>query len=202
MKRPDPYELPETPLRPDKAWRVIEPYWREMLQLFREHGFEAPGNVAKIVIDPEWRDTCRHFAGMSEDASTLVLAPEFADLPLANIKAILAHEAGHAVDLSSPGKYWFRRAVEMHIRQGAWARSLEDLPQKFQGPAVFVFETLPSHNFAKHLRDWEGRPRDEVEMLADAIAEHVLGERIGYTGTEGCIIQTLGRGIPRPKGLR
>lgn len=47
---------------------------------------------------------------------------------------------------------------------------------------------------------WRHRHRDEVELTADAIASQVLGRSIGYTGP--CVIQEVGRGRPRPIGLR
>src|SRR5262245_38176987 len=44
------------------------------------------------------------------------------------------------------------------------------------------------------------RTRDVREITADLIAGQVLGRRIGCTGP--CLLQELGRGRPRPIGLR
>ena len=65
-----------------------------------------------------------------------------------------------------------------------------------------IVDKLPGKNIRKHMEQWRSRSTDEVEMVADQIAEMVMGQKIGYVGPSGCIVQTLGRGKTRPKGLR
>jgi hypothetical protein len=190
------------PLDADRAWSVLRPYWEEIVGTFRHKGHPEPGNVTRVKVDPKWHDTCRHFAGASQDARILVVAPELADMPVASIVAILAHECGHFVDLANPGRYWFRRASNVRVRKGARAVSVKDLPPTFRDDALFFFEHLPDKNLGKHLNEWRARESDEVERAADAIAEVVTGHRIGYTGAPGCLVQTMGSGVERPIGLR
>lgn len=190
------------PLDADRAWAVLRPYWEQIVSTFRHKGHAEPGKVTRVKVDPKWHDTCRHFAGASQDAKILVVAPELADMPVASIVAILAHEAGHFVDLSNPGRYWFRTACNVRLRKGARAVSVRDVPETYRDATLFLFERLPEKNLGKHLNEWRERESDEVERTADAIAEVVTGQRIGYTGAPGCLVQTMGSGVERPIGLR
>lgn len=52
----------------------------------------------------------------------------------------------------------------------------------------------------RNLGRWKQRDRDQIEQDADQIAGAVLGTHIGYVGD--CQLQALGRGVPRPVGLR
>ena len=196
------FATPNEPLDAARAWDVLRPYWQQIVNVFRSKGHNEPQRVTRVKVDSKWHDTCRHFAGASQDAKLLIVAPELADMPVATILGSMAHEAGHFVDLANPGRYWFRRPENVRVRKGSRAVSVKDLPASFRDEALFRFEQLPEKGLGKHMNEWAERPSDEVEFTADAIAEVVTGERIGYTGPPGCLVQSLGTGIERPVGLR
>lgn len=199
MVRRSVYRANES-LDADSAWRVLSAYWDSVVGRFASEGYDQPSLVKKVRVDPKWHDTCRHYAGASHDCKTLVVAPELAELPVRSILGILAHEGGHFVDLSSPGRYWFRQLRAVNPRQGAavlaMGRSAGD------GKLLWFFEELPEKNLRKHMAEWKERDDDEVEFVADAIAESVMGTKIGYVGHPACLVQSLGKGIDRPTGLR
>jgi hypothetical protein len=103
-------------------------------------------------------------------------APDAVLLPDASLFAIMAHEAGHVVDLRKPGR-WF------------W---VDGKP---------VFEEFGSRS-KRQIARWHQREDDHIERIADAIAEAVFGHQIGYTGTRSCLVQTFSRGRSRPEGLK
>lgn len=201
MTRRPAYARNDTPLDPQRAWAVIRPHWDDVLAIFERKGHPEVRR-ASVEVDEKWHDTCRHFAAMSTDGGLLALAPQMADLPVENIIALLAHEAGHLVDFLNPGRFWFRPASQVHVREGCRVLSVLDVDPSEKGPVLFWFQTLPVKNVRKHMQEWEQRDKDETERTADAIASAMLGQFIGYTGPKDCLIQAVGAGIPRPKGLR
>lgn len=201
MTRRPAYARSDTPLDERRAWAVIRPHWEEVVRTFERKGHPEV-KKADVEIDAKWHDSCRHFAAMSTDGDLLALAPQIADLPVENIVALLAHEAGHLVDFLNPGRFWFRPASQVHVREGCRVLSVLDVDPAEKGPVLFWFEHLPTKNLAKHMQEWKQRDKDETERTADAIASAMLGQYIGYTGPEDCLIQCVGSGIPRPKGLR
>lgn len=201
MVRRAAYAVANELLSPMKAWEVVRPYWLDIVRTFEDKGFAEPGRV-RVEMDPKWHDSCRHYAAMTTDGRAMFFAPAMADLPPDNIKGVLAHEAGHLVDYQNPGRYWYRPASAVNVREGSRVVSVLDVDPATKEPVLFKFEQLPSKALAKHMRDWDERPRDEVEMCADAIASYAVGKQIGYTGEKECLIQSLGSGVPRPKGTR
>jgi len=158
------------------ARAILIPPWLEICEVFESKGFEFP-SAAKVRIVSWAHDSCRHFAAASEDGKDVYFSPDMAELPDATALAIMAHEAGHLVDLSCPCRFWW-----------------------LNGKLVDAGEFNKSKGFKRALERWRARSEDDLEWIADAIAEQVLGVRIGYSGK--CLIQTLDGGIPRPKGLR
>jgi len=155
------------------ARRVLEPPWREICAIFEAAGYDAPGR-AKFTVTTDVREGCRHFAATTGDE--VMFAPQMVDLPFDSCAGIMAHEAGHVVDLTAPCRYWWQggELVEAHV---------VDPPSRLIGR-------------------WNARPHDDVERIADAIAMMVVGVKIGYVGSPGCVVQALGRGRRRPKDLR
>jgi hypothetical protein len=201
------YARSEEMLDPIRAWAVLRPFWEETVQAFAHKGFPEPAST-RVEIERKWHDTCRHHAATRSDGRLVGYAPQTADLDPSSISAIMAHEAGHIVDLTNPGVYWFRPAERVPLRQGARVVSVFDVEPTFKDATLFRFERMP-HQQSKHMRDWERvhssreeADMDEVEHIADALAEFVLGKRLGYVGSPECLIQAVGEGIDRPKGLR
>jgi hypothetical protein len=161
-----------------EAGAVIAAFWDEVVARFLESGFEKPQRIKSLTITSEVHDSCRHFAAVREDGSAVYIAPELVSMPDETILGILAHEAGHVEDLSCPGMYWYRKG-RLHVS--------EDVPEK---------------GFRKVLKAWSDRSDDEVERVADEIAYEAFGIRIGYIGPKTCLVQAMGRGKRRPRGLR
>lgn len=189
---------------PDQVTSIIQGYWVPITQAFKQAGYNQPNQVTRLQVDSKAHDSCRHYAMAKMDGSVLIVGPEIVDLPPDNITAILAHEAGHFVDFASPGRFWFRSPQAIRVRSGARAISLsvKALPPDHKGPVLFFFQDLPTKGLSKHLREWENRGRDEEERVADEIASYVLGKPIRYTGSRDCLVQSIGRGVERPIGLR
>lgn len=185
----------------DDVASVLRGYWRGVVEAFEDRGLHSPSAVTRFEIHASWHDTCRHYAGAREDGKAIVVAPQIIDLDEDKIVAILAHEAGHIEDFAHPGRFWFRPPEAVRVRKGARVMALE-LPEMYPGKVLARFDRLPESSMGKHIRDWKKRGDDEKELVADAIASHVLKRKLGYTGPRGCIIQTLDRGIERPTGLR
>jgi len=167
----------ERAISDEEAWEVLEPHWRLVTERFERKGFDVDG-FGRLVIDSSAHDSCRHFAKTYTDASEVMLAPEMVHLPVPSIQAIMAHELGHVVDVSRPGYCWYRKG------------------------ALVILPELPSKGLRKLLRQWQERSDDEVERVADAIAEVAMGQKIGYVGSSSCLVECLGKGKARPKGLR
>jgi hypothetical protein len=161
----------------EEASAVLLPHWSGVVDIFASSGYEEPRS-AKVVFTDEVHDTCRHFAATRNDGLVLYVAPHLVHTPVETIDGILAHEAGHIVDLQNPGIYWYRE---------------EDLWRAHE---------LPSKGAKKILKAWRDRSDDEVERVADEIAYAAVGVRIGYVGNPTCLVQALGRGKRRPRGLR
>lgn len=185
---------------PDQVANTIRGYWRKIVEMFSLSGFSEPERVSRFRISSSWHDTCRHYAGAKTDGTMLVVAPQIVDLEPSTIFALLAHEAGHFVDFGQPGRWFFRTPSAVRVREGAQISCVsEEFDSHNKG--LFLFEQFP-RRFKKHLSDWKNRNPDEVERVADAIAEFATGTKIGYTGPPHCLIQTIAGGIERPVGLR
>ena len=159
----------------DHRQDVIETVWEQVVRTFSDKDLHHPES-ARLSLDPSRHDSCRHFAATTMDGSEVLVAPDLADMPYETMLAILAHEAGHVEDLCSPGVWWFREGRLRRV-------------------------SFPKRGAKGLVRSWQDRSDDEVERVADAIAELALGQRIGYVGHAGCLVQSVGRGTRRPKGL-
>lgn len=168
----------ETDLTEEEALTIIEPYYDELLERFVKAGLDRVQRVS-LVCSWEARGGERNFAGCLVDGSEIIVAPDLAELPIATIQGILAHELGHASDFLYPACFQ------------AITRS------KLQ---VYDREDFNDKVWRSKLRDWKERDDDMVEVTADLIAEAAIGEKIGYIGR--CRLQTIGKGPRRPKGLR
>jgi hypothetical protein len=155
---------------------VLEVVWEHVVGLFFQKGFRHPAR-ATLEFDAGAHDSCRHFAACEVDGSRVLVAPALADMPHSTVVGILAHEAGHVEDLSSPGIWWFRTGRLLRV------------------------DSLPSKGTGKILRSWAERTPDEIERVADALGEVAIGERIGYVGHDTCLVQCVGTGRRRPKNL-
>ncbi len=161
----------------DPRQTVIETVWDDIVLAFAAQGLHHPAK-ARLEMDPARHDSCRHFAATTMDGSVVYVAPELADMPYGTLLGILAHEAGHVEDLRSPGIWWFR------------------------GGKLKRAEGIPSRGARKHLAAWQERSNDEVERVADALGELAIDQKIGYVGQPGCLVQFVGEGVRRPKGLK
>ena len=96
--------------------------------------------------------------------------------------------------------YYNERSRSIHF-----SPSMPSLPRRHR-IAMIAHEFGHAADFAypKELSEfrkgWHERDHDQVERDADLIAEWALGRPIGYTTP--CLIQTLDRGIKRPRGLK
>ena len=165
-------------LSDEEAWEILDPHWQIIVDAFCEKKLLTRKRLPRILIDSSYHNSCRHFAECLHDGSEIHFAPEMWALPEATVHGIMAHEAGHVVDLSHPGKFWHR------------------------GGELVVAGEMPSKGLRKLLQRWRDRSDDEVERVADAIGELAMGKRIGYVGPESCLVECLGAGQPRPRGLR
>jgi hypothetical protein len=163
-------------MRADAREHVVSVVWDHVVRLFSDARMHHPAS-AKLEFDAQAHDSCRHFAACELDGSRVIVAPELADMPHATVLGILAHEAGHVEDLRSPGLWWFRNGLQR-------------------------VEQFPSKGAKSLLRAWRDRSDDEVERVADALGELALGERIGYVGHAGCLVQRVGASRARPDGLK
>lgn len=163
----------------DKAFAILEPFFLAAQELFVEAGLGETKRV-RLYVAPSMHDSPRHFAGTRDDGAVIMLAPEMVELPENTVAAIIAHEFGHATDFLYPGEFVLgeNRSAIRRQRNG-----LEN-----------------DDRWITWLKDWAKRDDDVVEFMADAIAERVIGRRIGYVGP--CKLQTFDRGKARPQGLR
>jgi hypothetical protein len=173
-------------LPPEVVASVVRPHFDAVRDLFSEYvpaGWKEPLSKLQhvtFVVDSEMHDSPRHFAACRTDGKQLILAPQFVQLPVETLVAILAHEFGHAADFAYPAHWRLMPA----------------------GPGVAEWIGEPSET--KWGRAWQktwlGRNKDHVEWTADGIAMAVTGRAIGYCGP--CVLQHFDEGVPRPKGLR
>lgn len=178
---------------------VVEIFWEGIVRDFERSGFSQPRNVTKIVIDPSWHDSCRHYAGARTDGKQLVVAPQILDLSEEKTVAILAHEAGHITDFLCPGRFFYRTPGRVRLRRGFDVVAHTDPDEHGR---VFVEFKRPSRkNFNKHILDWKERSDDEVENVADSVVLLALGKKVLYDGPPGCKIQNFTRGVSRPLNL-
>jgi hypothetical protein len=157
---------------------ILDPYFRAMREVFVGYGLTECRTV-KLQADPLMHDEPRHFAGTRDDGRVMLVSPEMAELPEPTVSAIFAHEFGHATDFLYPGEF------VLGVDRVAVRRDRE---------------SFSDSSWHRWLKDWEARDDDVIEFVADAIGEMVTGKRIGYPGP--CKIQTFGRGMARPRGLR
>lgn len=178
-------QMSEVSARAAKA--ILQPYVEHIFAKFADFGLDLD---VTVKVTPKARDNGRHFAACSVDGDLILLAPEMVMLPEDTVCGIIAHEAGHACDFRHPAM-WARdrhgKAVLLDVSSRGSRRD----------------DAFP----AEWIRDWAERSDDEVERMADAIAETVLGKRVGYrdacvAGRRIPMLQTLQGGRPRPRGLR
>jgi hypothetical protein len=170
----------------EEAEAVLEPYFLAVKEVFVANGAKRCVRV-KLEIAPWIHDSPRHFAATEETGKTMVVSPEFAELPEETVIAILSHEFGHAVDFLYPGEY-------LLVDDG----ELVEMPPV---PAGKLIDKKAEQAHIARARAWEKRDKDAVERTADAIAEKFTGHLIGYCGP--CELQCFDRGRrPRRAGLR
>ena len=170
------------------AFAILEPYFEaareEYIRFAKARGLPVkPLKRVCLECRAEMHDTERHFAGASEDGSRIAVAPEMVDLPEDTVAAIFSHEFGHILDFQNPTKFGCDVSDSRLL-------ILDDLGEGEREDRTRV----------ARMRQWERRDAHCVELTADLIAEQVIGVRIGYTGP--CMLQSLGRGVPRPVNLR
>lgn len=162
-----------------EAQAILEPYFVALQELFFGHGFELVKRVS-LHCSKKLHDTARHFAGCSEDAREIWVAPEMVELDEPIVVGIMAHEFGHAVDFAYPGEFFIGRNERIERRRR------DDFSEK---------------QWLRWQRAWRDRDPDAVEKTADLIAGEVWGRPIGYVGP--CVLQSFEEGgVPRPVGLR
>lgn len=189
---------------------ILEPHFDAVRDVFAS--FVPPGEAerlhrldkVKFVIDPGAHDTDRHFAATRTDGLLMTYAPEFVDLPLDTMVAILSHEFGHAVDMLYPGAWtWpFDKAGSSHwigespnAKATAWRAAFGSKRAKSRTASD---DEAPAANW---MRAWEDRSGDSIEWAADGICEAVTGKRPRYCGP--CMLQSFKNcGVARPAGLR
>ena len=173
-------------VEPEVAASVIRPYFDAVRDTFASFvPVPSCGPMAKLadvvfVVNEKRHDTPRHFAACRNDGKQLEFAPQFVELPVATMVAILAHEFGHAADFAYPA-HW-------RIQPGG------------PGLAEWIGDPQESKWGRNWAKSWESRSPDQVEWTADGIATVVTGRSIGYCGP--CTLQCFDQGILRPKGLR
>lgn len=169
---------------------ILRPYFvaaRERFVIYSKT-IELPVSSLKKVrleCDVNMRDSERHFAGASTDGDVIAVAPEMADLPEDTVAAMFAHEWGHILDHLHPGTFVLDDEEDLLI--------LPDIDfddsDKRSGQARLA-----------RMRQWRDREDHAIELVADKIAEAVVGARIGYSGP--CLLQGFNRGVSRPESLR
>jgi hypothetical protein len=187
-------ERPDTEVDCETALAILEPYVKvareEFLRFEREHYGGSKIKRVKLECAP-WAElqeedgfNVRNFAGTSEDGRMIVAAPELVELPEDSVAAIIAHEFGHTLDYLYPGRFL--------LAQGELVR--------FDDPGVGNSKAEKAR--IARMRQWQllHQDRDLVEQVADEIASLVLHRQIRYAGP--CLLQTFGRGLSRPPGLR
>ena len=159
-----------------------------MRVLYVDHGFSRCADT-KLEVAGWVHDTPRHFAGCRDDGKLVVAAPQLADLPIDNVVAVFSHELGHAVDFLYPTR--FQLVIE-ELREfpGDWDVDIQRRPTA----------DLDAKTLRAVMDQWKNRDEEQIEQLADAIAELVVKKPVTYAGP--CLLQTFAGGEPRPVGLR
>jgi len=167
---------------------VLEPYFIATRERFLEYvsGLGLPTKAltrVRLECDPQMRDSERHFAGASVDGDLIAVAPEMVDLPEDTVAAMLAHEWGHILDHLFPGTFVLDEEDELIVVVDRGAT-----------------DARADQARVARMLQWRDRDAHTVELVADKVAEAVIGVRIGYAGP--CLLQAFGRGVPRPPQLR
>jgi len=160
-------------ISPDDALDVVEPLFADMLEVFHASGLPL---VVTLHCAPWVHDSPRHFAACRRDGKAVVVAPRIVTLDADMVRAILAHELGHAADFTWPARFMLR------------------------GDRLALDRPMSELAYQQALRRWKERTPHEVELTADAIAERVTGHEIGYCGP--CLLQCFDKGRARPAWLR
>jgi hypothetical protein len=171
---------------------ILEPYFKaaqeEFVRFEREHYGGKKVSYVRLEcaswaeLQQEEGFDVRNFAGTSEDGRLIIAAPELVELPEESVAAIVAHELGHAFDYLYPARFVVARGELLRF---------DDLDAE---------DKASRQARIARMQQWERRDRDVVEGTADEIASLVLKREIRYAGP--CLLQTFGRGISRPEGLR
>lgn len=170
----------------EEAFAVLEPYFLVARSIFTayciQRGLGDAVKATQFECRPDMHDTERHFAGTTLDGRKVCAAPEMANLPEDTVAAILAHEFGHVLDHRYPGCFVCAREELVFVAAVAEEGDRGDQTR------------------VARMQQWTARGEDEIELVADLVAEKATGIRIGYTGP--CMLQAMNRGRSRPLGLR
>ena len=183
-----------TDVTDEEAYAILEPYFVTAQEVFVE-GLRRLGlptakvEKVRLDIDSAMHDTPRHFAGCETSGRVIHVAAEMVELTDGIVAGVFLHELGHATDFLLPARFRLR---DDRLEILPAYKNESDDPQ---GPEVLALRTA-----SNWMRQWERRNADDVEITADKIAEMVSGRTIGYRGP--CLLQHLGQGDPRPRGLR
>jgi hypothetical protein len=196
----------------EEAASILVPYFDAVRDTFVEKMEGRDGLVKKgscrarksrLIVSDDAHDTRRHFAMTHTESLAIVCAPVMVDLPEPTLVGILAHEFGHVIDFGYPGSFsWPRFGPGQAVWIGQSPRDKANAWRAVYGKHGATSrnehdDVLPCGNW---MRAWEDRSDDEVEWAADAICFYVTGKRVGYAGP--CLLQRIGSGKPRPRGLR
>ena len=183
-----------TTVTEEEAFAILEPWFLVARDIFVD-GLERLGFSSKpirkvhFVIDSGVRDAPRHFAGCLTSGLVIYAAPELVELSEGFVGGILLHEFGHAADFLYPARFRLRNEMAEALAE---YRCASDRPSGKEAKSLKAVKAVREQ--------WERRDTDTIEVSADKIAELVTGKQIGYRGP--CLLQHVGGGPPRPRGLR
>lgn len=174
----------------EASYAVLEPYFsvtrERFVQFCQDRGLGTALLRTRFEVSDVVRDSDRHFAATTTDGKKVVAAPDLADCTEDIVIGIMAHEFGHVIDHLYPARFFLEDGESKLVFFGDDIYDPED-PRTAQ------------HRVAR-MRRWESRSEYEVERTADLLVEQVLGHTIGYVGP--CMLQSLSRGVPRPRNLK